>query len=308
MDIFNEAKKLESPVEIRDFIVKRLAEIIDHEPREIGVNTDTSLYSGFINPNIKINAGLSYSSKEKIDADENLTIVINSINIKSIKIDDFKMYWDLMDAIKKCDNPYFAVFKAVKEYLVSSEVDNDPENEYKRDLMFEELSAKLDTPISIKEINRTKLSKCVEQAAVAQNMFKFLGIESDYVSVGHVRHTNNDVGFHAFNIVYPEGRESYSIIFDTANRIVTKTGDYPGMFYLNPLKRRRFFENREIVFFDNNVVEAYKMATGCDSTIPTIDEFYIMFENGHLDTLTKYKHPNLKRILILENQEENEKE
>ena len=72
--------------------------------------------------------------------------------------------------------------------------------------------------VSIKEIKEKQCGECAERAGLAQNMFKFLGMDSELVC-GYI---NNDET-HAYNLFYPKGYDNGPVLlYDTSQQLVFK--------------------------------------------------------------------------------------
>ena len=69
--------------------------------------------------------------------------------------------------------------------------------------------------LSIKEFHKNKYAFCSENTGLAHNIFKILGIDSQFV-IGKRNYEN-----HAFNIIFPKGYgNSPAVLFDSSYSIV----------------------------------------------------------------------------------------
>ena len=285
MEIFNQIKNIKTSLEARNFIEQRLSQLMNNDKKEIGYNTDVTVYENFVTPNIKINVQAQKVPVKKSNPE--------GVLLGSIKVDDPIMYWHLMDAVLNSKDPYEAVFRAVRSYFVSQKVDSNPLKKIKkRDLVFRHLSMKKNVPISIKKISKKKIGMCLEKSVAAHNMFKFLGIDSDYVVTGtfvpdHMASKSfvprpNGASHHSYIIIYPEGRDKYAIIYDAA---CTNGTNYPMMFYLNDRKRRCLFENKEIVVDNNDVKDAFKKTINIKATVSKTERKYSILKDAYPETI-----------------------
>ena len=294
---FDTVKDFIAPSEAKEFIEKRLKELTDSEKKEIGLATNTSVYENFISPNIKVNVESKLSLSISPTRGE-----ISTKSIGSVRFDDPNMYWDLVNAVRMARDPYEAVYKAIKDYFVSKRVDKKPDKKLKkRELIFKRFSYNDNIPVSIKKISKAKLARASEKAVAVHNMFKFLGIESDCVINGYAV-VNGKGGPHSFNVIYPEGRDKYAIIYDTSNEC---NADYPVMYYLNEEKKQGLFENKEVSLNSDNVTaaffttlnyKAYFLEPGTDT--------YMIFKDGAPETIIAYEHPAIAKKLNLVRKEE----
>lgn len=288
MSIFDQIKNFRSGKEAVEFIEKRLTELNNKEQKEIGLNTDTSVYEKFISPNVKVNVSCSFSAQYN-------KAVAHSIG--SVKFDDANMYLYLVSAVMESRDPYEAVYKAINYYLVSEKVDrNKVKKLKKREKVFKRFSIKRNIPVSIKLFNKTKLSRCPEKAGAAQNMFKFLGIDSDYVINGYFSPDGINLGHHSFNVVYPEGRKKYAVIYDPSNECGT---NYPMMYYIDERKRKCLFENKEVNFTNKDVSEAFKRAVGLKATLGASNDRYLIYKDGYPVTIISHDNPEIAKKLAL---------
>ena len=231
MDMMDKIHNLKHD-EIDSFINKRLSELKNTEKKIVGLNSNNYIYPGFFDENVRIN--ISAIIKEKNKKTEML--------FAGLCVNDINIYKYLINACKDTFNPYTAVCNAVDDYL---QLNNPIREEYyddlgkiKSDALFDQFYGKnISIPIEI--FNQAPIGVCTEVATVAQNMFRFLDIESDFVC-------GKRIGYHAFNIIYPRGRENNAVLFD---------GNHPVnwdslCFLLNTENKEKLFSGEEISLTD----------------------------------------------------------
>ena len=278
MEILDIMKNLQTDEEIEKFITYRLSMLENDEHKTIGINTDTSVYTKLLNENIKINLI------------GRIIIINNRVNASkfgSLMFDDNNIYKYLIKASKKYDNVYEAVYNAIKAYGTSK-----LSNSKIRDLIYRCFSSTTDKALSIKVLHYIKQTFCTERSGIAHNMFKFLGIESDYVVIGLY---NNH--FHSFNIVYPEGREKDSLLYDATCTL----GNLPKMYCLEETAKNDLLSNKSVTLTNYNTMETIKKMTNQEIYLEDDNTKYTIFKDGQLKTLVDYVYPERAKKLIYKN-------
>lgn len=272
MNIFNEIKNLTKD-EVNKYIKNRLLELKNTEKKELGFFTRNNIYRELLTKKIKINSFLSCvgNSRGLLYAETG-----------SFKMDDNRVYKYLIDSIKENDDMYYAVYKAARKYCYPEKPMNNKEK--RSTFLYKHLSASVDRAISIKILHLTKLSYCAEIAAVSHNMFKFLGIESDYVTNSFCTEGLKG-GFHSFDIIYPWGRENDALIFDPA----IENNKYPPMFYLDRKKKNNLLNHKYILLGSYDVTKANKVLFNKDTVTNMKDRALVIMENGYVETILEYE-------------------
>lgn len=242
MDIINKIKEIDYNL-IGNFISIRLKDLKNKEEKVIGYNSDTTIYNGFLDKNVRVNfACIFLEDKDTF-----------SLAFGGMKFDDKTIYRYLIEEVRKEDNPFVAVINALDNYLSLRDKDRDNNrSDYMK--MTEELVrfvAGEDKTISIKTYKENRNATCAQIAGVAQNMFRFLDIESDYVTSGHYKKENDN---HSYNIIYPWGRENDAIIFDAMRSCKSR----PFLFLLNEEKKKELFSYNKVDVSHKELKEAYK--------------------------------------------------
>ncbi len=274
--------------EIIDFINSRLSMIKNKEEKEIGLNTENVFYDGLLDEKIKVNVTCEY-----IPVKDYIETIYGSVIF-----DDKEIYKYLINEVINKDNIYIAVNIATRKYLGLDSLERKYNHLDKtRNNIYHEYSATMNKSISIEMFHKNKSAMCVEVAGVIQNMYKFLGIESDYIIVGE---SNNK--YHAFNFVYPHGRDNEVLLYDISNITEKK----PLVCFLNNTKREDIFLNKKITITSEEINNAYNIIFGEEIKWKNESEDYYIFENGYPDTIIKYTSPfTIERKLKFKNEEKN---
>lgn len=243
MSLFEEIKNLREE-EIDSYIKQRVSVLRNKDSKEIGFNTSNTIYSGFLDDKVLINT-IGWC---------NPIPGYQTISLGGLVVDDNEMFKCLIEVAKKENTPLETVMKATDEYLSL----NDPKRrnecrlEEVRNRFYDIFSCGKEKNISIKSFHKHGIAECSEIAAVAHNMFQFLGIESDY-AIGQV----DSVG-HAFNIVYPFGREDKAILFDNNHGVDSNAG----IFILGSVQKERILSFRHINASAGDMMYSYEELFG----------------------------------------------
>ncbi|MBR2603700.1 MAG: hypothetical protein IKE10_01565 [Bacilli bacterium] len=231
--------------EIDSFIKKRLSELSNNESVTVGINSDNYMYSGFFDENVRINTTMRVKGKGSKTV----------LKLGGICINDINIYKYLVCACKIVNNPYLAVSMALDKYLYLSDPVRDRLGSegiefYRSRIMNFFLGKNKCAPINL--LRKTKVSLCSEISAVAQNMFRFLDIESDFVTG-----ISDDI-HHAYNIVYPRGRQKDAILFE-GNHAVDSD---PLFFYLDQKKKTKLYMGEPVEFTEEDHYKGFKYLFG----------------------------------------------
>lgn len=279
MTIFDKIKELDDS-EIDGFINERLEEIDDKEERVIGYNSKYTMYNGFIGSNVRVNFGFTL-------LEDKSTI---SFVFSGMEFNDKRMYVTLIEEIKKEDNLYLAIINAVDKYLSLNDIARDFNIEdYKKlnENLVNYMSGKNES-LSIRLFRKNKNATCTQIAGVAQNMFQFLGIESDYAL------ESNNENLHAYNLFYPWGRESEAVIYDGMRSCTSR----PYMFLLDKERKEELFTNKSVEVNSEDTYNAYRKLIGYDVSVNnsfkmiyslTADPYILESAPDLLPTSTKHK-------------------
>lgn len=283
MDIICKIKNLNDN-EINNFIEERISSF-KNEEKEIGLGTDISIYDGFIGDKTRVNVTCEMRpEKDYID-----------LTYGSLLFDDKEMFKCLIKEVKQNDNLYKAVFNSLDDYLFINAKYRKNNNYLKtRDIIYHEYSASMNKPLSIKLFNKNKTAVCPEVAGAAQNMFKFLGIDSDYVVVSFSR------SFHAFNIVYPWGRDNEAILFDSSRAVNEK----PCICALNDKQKADLLSNKNIFVTGDQIVSTYLSLFSEEIIWTKNDLEFCIYKDGYPETIITSNNPfTIQRKLIFKRNE-----
>lgn len=255
--------------EMDSFIEKRVSVLSNSEEKEIGFGTDVTCYDGFLDDKVKTNVSCEFLLVDGL---------IETYK-SSIKFDDNEMYRYLIKEVKENDSLYLAVKKAVRNYLdLDSLTRRNGNYVNKRSMLYHKDSSTMNRSLSIRQFHNNKAAMCAEVAGVTQNMFRFLGIESDYVVIGE-----KDNSFHAFNIVYPNGRDKKAILYDFS----TNYGEHPLICILSDDEKEALLSNKKIVITREEVNNTF----GRDINWKEEESEYFIFEDGNPRRIVEYKKP-----------------
>lgn len=270
--------------EIDSFIEKRVSVLSNSKEKEIGFGTDITCYDGFLDDKVKANVSCEF-------------LLVNGYietYMSSIKFDDNEMYKYLIKEMRENDGVYLPVKKAVRKYLdLDSLTRRSGQYRVTRSMVYHQYSSTMNKPLSIRQFHDNKCAMCVEVAGVTQNMLKFLGIESDYVIIGE-----KDNDFHAFNIVYPNGRDNRAVLYDFS----TNYGGHPFVCVLSDDKKELLLSNKKITITSEEVDDTF----GMDIKWKEEETEYYIYKNGNPKTIVEHKKPfTIDRKLIFKNEKDN---
>ena len=282
MFIFEMIKSLQTREEMKALIKYRLSSLDTKRVLEIGAGTKTSVFKNYVNKNTKVNA-----SCELILDDNNYNI--KNVFYGSVRFDDGKIYKYLIESVKENDNPYDAVYQVIKKYSPTPKSAEEASNKMElREITYTRLSGRRNKTLSIKLLHFMNGMACVENAAIVHNLFMFLGIESDYVICGET--LSNP---HSFNVIYPEGRDKYAVLYDAS----LSTGEHPIMFLLDEERKQKLFSNEEISVSKEDVSMAYKKLLGSDYEFTLFNDSYYIFKDTSPISMVEYnKSKNAKKL------------
>jgi len=280
MIIFEMIKNLITKEEMNALIKYRLSTLDTQKESEIGAGTNLTVFNNYVNKNTIVNA----SCELVLDED---TALIKDVFYGRVIFDDDRIYKYLIESVKQNDNPYDAVFQAAIKYSPRPESSEDASNKLEfRSITYTKLSGRINKTLSIKLFHFTNTMACTENAAIVHNMFLFLGIESDYVICGET--LSNP---HSFNVIYPEGRDKYAVVYDAS----VSTGEHPIMFLLDDERRQKLFLNEKISVSREDVSMAYKKLLGSDYEFKILNDSYSIFKDTSPIAMIEYAKSKVKK-------------
>ena len=260
---------------ISSFIDKRVAELSNTEEKEIGFGTEITVYDGFLDEKIKTNVTCEFL---EVDG-------FTETYTGSVIFDDKEMFEYLVREVRKSDNICDAMTKAVNKYLSldSRYTKYMGIKQYKaiRSYVYHGYSSSMNKSLSIRLFHDNKAAMCGEVAGVTQNMFKFLGMDSEYVVVAD--DINDSKSFHAFNIVYPNGRDKKAILYDFSIR----SNGYPLICVLSDEKKEDLLSNKNVSITREEIHETYHK----DINWRYLSINYYIFKDGNPKTIAEHKKP-----------------
>lgn len=268
ISLINDLKK----EDIDSFIDNRLSVLGNKEELELGFKTNITRYDGFLDDKTRVN----------VTCDFILVDGIMETYTGSILFDDKEMYKYLIKSVKENNCIYDAVNDSVKKYLSLDTRCNKyrPIEQYQkiRANVYHQYSTSMNKPLSIKLFHENKAALCAEVAGVTQNMLRFLDVESDYVILGEEDHN-----FHAFNIVYPNGRDNKALIYDFSNI----SDGRPLICILEDNQKEDLLSNKSIFVTEKQIAETF----GKDIKWKEKETEYFIFEDGDPKKIAEYKKP-----------------
>ncbi len=191
-----------SEEDIRNFVVSRVY-ALENESHEATIDpNNTCVYRDYI----------SYKTKYKVCQD------IRTHESPRIVYDDIDSYVEFLKNIAGSNYNEFSLFTDIMlychHYLSKGYSSDVYDRIYDRTRLYYDKMIQGISDVSIKEIAAKKIGLCSENAGLAQNIFKILGINSEIV-IG-TRDGNN----HAYNIVFPKGYDTFpAVLYDPSFHI-----------------------------------------------------------------------------------------
>ena len=299
MNEFNLIKKLEDKKDIEQFIKYRLFILGNKDRKRIGLGTGVTLFDGFLDDKITYNIGAIVNDKtEKIE------------ELNKLVFDDNNIYKKLVKTIRKnsgdqyLDDPYHAVHIVVRSYLSSITRSKQPKGiEKRRHLVYASHNIFSSKPVSLKSFHRNKLSMCTELAGASHNLFKFLGIDCDLVATGTTNSINDPKihELHAFNILYPEGRDTYAIIFDSA--FTADEMKNPTMFYIDKETKEDLLSFKKVSVNEKDITKAHEKVLKTIVVCMPVKTEYSIFKDAYVETMVALDKERNKKLVLKKEKE-----
>ena len=201
-DIREIINKLNTEEEIIDFVKKRLSFLEENSEEKMLGQNYTDSFRDYISSKAHFKPADRFSDRECAD----------------LVFDDITPYIEIIKIMKQNNglsnnlSDMYYINQMINEYL--------PANENSIESIESRFQVYYNDKASIKDIKNKHCGECSERAGLAQNIFKFLGMDSEFVG-GYI---NNEP--HAYNLFYPKGYENDPVlIYDTAERIVFKNDE-----------------------------------------------------------------------------------
>lgn len=299
MNEFNIIKNLKNNKDIEQFIKYRLFYLGNKDRKRIGMGTGITVFNGFLDDKITYNIGAIVNDKtEEIEV------------LNKLVFDDNNIYKELIRTIRKnsgdqyLDDPYHAVHIVVRKYLSSVAVSKRPNKlDKKRHLVYASHNIFSSKPVSLKSFHRNKLSMCTELAGASHNLFKFLGIDCDLVAAGTTNNVNDPKTYelHAFNILYPDGRDTYAIIFDSA--FTSNEMKNPTIFYIDKETKEDLLSYKRVSVNEKDITKGHKKLLNTLVACMPVEAEYSIFKDAYIETITSLNKEENKKLVLKKEKE-----
>ncbi len=286
-DIKNKMHELKTDEEIETFIKSRIEELESIAQEKVVGQGYTTTFDDYISSKVSFKPVASLDDKECpnliYDDIEPYCELVKILVTKHAYLNELFLFTPIM----------FEIF----DYMSSQEsVDHMEDTVIERHLLYFIAMQKGRENISIKEFHNNKCACCSENAGLAHNIFKILGIDSQYV-VG-----KREEERHAFNIIFPNGYGNLpAVLFDPSFRIsfTNQKGNRYSMGYFKVLTSEEYNNmlsgNATLIDLEKSardLIRYYPVLMGC---IPDYENaHYRIGFAGSLKTETDDKTSNAK--------------
>ena len=257
--------ELKTDEEIMSFIKHRIEELESIAQEKIVGQDYTITFDDYISSKVKFKPVASLKNKE----------------CPNLIYDDILPYFELIKELateKTYLNELFLFTPLMFEifnYMSSKEnKDNIEDTLIERQLLYFNAMNTGKENISIKEFHKNKYAFCSENTGLAHNIFKILGIDSQFV-IGKRNNEN-----HAFNIIFPNGYgNSPAVLFDASYTIdfINNRGTKYSFGYFKVLTQEEY----------NNMLSGNSTPINLDGSVnnliryyPILSDFNVSFENA----------------------------
>ena len=257
-EIKEQILNFKSNQEILEFIKVRITELEQNITfKKIGFRYK-NIHNDYISSEIEYIVGHSYFGDD----------------FPSLVFDDITPYFELIKELSESKEYFNELYLftplmfEIFNYLSSSERKKNVEDTArKRDKLYLDTLHNKERAISIRRFHNEKLGLCGENAGIAHNIFKILGIDSQLV-IGK----RNDEE-HAFNIVFPKGYGNHpAVLFDPSHMInfTNELGNNYSLGYFKVLTSEEYnnmlLGNIILINLEgsvNNLIKYYPMLSSC---------------------------------------------
>ena len=253
--------ELKTDEEIMSFINFRIAELESIAQEKIVGQDYTITFDDYISSKVKFKPVASSKNKE----------------CPNLIYDDILPYFELIKELANNQSYlnelylFTPLMFEIFNYMSSKEnKDNIDDTLIERHLLYFNAMNTGRENISIKEFHKNKYAFCSENTGLAHNVFKILGIDSQFV-IGKRNNEN-----HAFNIVFPKGYgNSPAVLFDSSYTIdfINDRGSKYSFGYFKVLTQEEYNNmlsgNSTPINLDgsvNNLIRYYPMLSGCNAS------------------------------------------
>ncbi len=253
--------ELKTDEEIMSFINFRIAELESIAQEKIVGQDYTIIFDDYISSKVKFKPVASLKKKE----------------CPNLIYDDILPYFELIKELAKEKTYLNELFLfpllmfEIFNYMSSKEnKDNIGDTLIERQLLYFNAMNTEKENVSIKEFHKNKYAFCYENTGLAHNVFKILGIDSQFV-IGKRNNEN-----HAFNIIFPNGYgNSPAVLFDASYTIdfINNRETKYSFGYFKALTQEEYnnmlFGNSTPINLDgsvNNLIRYYPILSDCNAS------------------------------------------
>ena len=257
--------ELKTDEEIESFIRLRIAELESIAQEKIVGQDHTITFNDYISTKVKFKPVASLKNKEcpNLIYDDILPYfeLIKELATNQSYLNELYLFTPLM----------FEIFN----YMSSKEnKDNIEDTLIERQLLYFNAMNTGKENISIKEFHKNKYAFCSENTGLAHNIFKILGIDSQFV-IGKRNNEN-----HAFNIIFPNGYgNSPAVLFD-ASYTIDFTNDLGNRYSLGYFKVLTTEEYNNMLSGKSTPINLQGSANNLIRYYPTLSSCTASFEDA----------------------------
>lgn len=257
--------ELKTDEEIESFISLRIAELESIAQEKIVGQDHTITFNDYISSKVKFKPVASLKNKEcpNLIYDDTLPYfeLIKELATNQSYLNELYLFTPLM----------FEIFN----YMSSKEnKDNIEDTLIERQLLYFNAMNTGKENISIKEFHKNKYAFCSENTGLAHNIFKILGIDSQFV-IGKRNNEN-----HAFNIIFPNGYgNSPAVLFD-ASYTIDFTNDLGNRYSLGYFKVLTPEEYNNMLSGKSTPINLQGSANNLIRYYPTLSNYTASFEDA----------------------------
>ena len=243
--IVERIRKLKTDEEIYNFVKERIQELENLSEEKIVGQGYTDSFKDFISSKMHYKPVTKYNRKDTAD----------------LVYDDYTPYIEIIKRIKDIMYNEASIFSDVFHYVYNYLPNSDLLG-FNRATLYAFSGRE---SVSIKEVRDKECGLCSERAGLVQNLFKIIGIDSEWVC-GY-----RDGQPHAFNIIYPNGYdEELAVLFDVSHFVSFINEDKKVSFgYFTVLDAdlyKKLFEGTPVKVKINIAENFYRKVYNLDST------------------------------------------
>lgn len=257
--------ELKTDEEIMSFINFRISELESVAQEKIVGQGYTIIFNDYISSKVKFKPVASLNNKQ----------------CPNLIYDDILPYFELIKelATEKTYLSELFLFEPLRfeifNYMSSKEnKDNIWETLIERQLLYLNAMNTGRENISIKEFHKNKYAFCSENTGLAHNIFKILGIDSQFV-IGKRNNEN-----HAFNIIFPNGYGNRPAVLFDASYAIDFTNDLGNRYSLGYFKVLTPDEYNNMLSGNSTSINLQGSAANLIRYYPILSGCNVSFENA----------------------------